>query len=322
MTEKEGATSFYSKMNRAREELLTLDWKDDKFLSLGGRSGYNYLSIDKIKRNIAPVLQRNGIELGIDYENLNMVGDPKDAMQHWTVRLEASLIDIDTGYERRYSAYGESADHGDKGVNKAQTAAMKQFLSNVFLLIDGIDPDATGGESTGSFAQKTPNEVLIAKSKILANAVKTAPKASNEGTTPEAVSQVPDAPKKAPVKDMPPKAAEPVVEPVAEPEEAPKAEPVEKTKKVPEISGLAEPTAELSPDAIVAIAENSVKDLNVSAPQKGAISNVIKVRTKLAQEGKISVMEYNTMSADYAAITDNASGAAFLKKYNVVGKYV
>lgn len=319
MTENEGAISFYSKMNRAREELLTLDWKDDKFLSLGGRSGYNYLSIDKIKRNVAPVLQRNGIELGIDYENLNMVGDPKDAMQHWTVRLEASLIDIDTGYERRYSAFGESSDHGDKGVNKAQTAAMKQFLSNVFLLIDGIDPDATGGESTGSFSPKTPNDVLVAKSKILANAVKAAPKASNEENAPEAVSRAPVAPKKAPVKDMPPKTAEPVAEPVAEPEESPKAEPV---KKTPEISGLAEPTAELSPDAIVAIAENSVKDLNVSAPQKGAISNVIKVRTKLAQEGKISVMEYNTMSADYAAITDNASGAAFLKKYNVVGKYV
>lgn len=290
-------------MNKVRAELLALDWKDDKFLSLGGMKGYNYLSIDKIKRNLAPVLQANGIDLGIEYCDLTQLGDANAATQHWIVTLKASLIDISTGFERIYTAFGESSDHGDKGVNKAQTAAMKQFLSNTFMLIDGVDPDADSGERTGAFTPKTPTEVLEAKSAILSNAVKPKP----------AVPQKP-----APViRPMAPKNV-PKEENTESPAEVPEQKPV---KKEPEVSGLAEPTPELSPDAISVIAAESVESLNISGPQKGAIANIIKVRTRLAQEGKLSVIEYNNMSADYAEIKDNVSGAAFLKKYNVVGKY-
>lgn len=211
MTSNKEAVGFYTKMNKVRADLLTLDWKDDKFLSLGGRSGYNYLSIDKIKRNLAPVLQANGIDLGIEYCDLTQLGDVNAAMQHWIVTLKASLIDIESGFERTYTAFGESSDHGDKGVNKAQTAAMKQFLSNTFMLIDGIDPDAEDKPVvTGSFT-KTPTETLVAKSKVLANAVK------------PTVKEEP-APKVEEVKEEPVKAPE-------EPKEEPKAEPKKEEPK-------------------------------------------------------------------------------------------
>ena len=304
MTSNKEAVGFYTKMNKVRAELLTLDWKDDKFLSLGGRSGYNYLSIDKIKRNLAPVLQANGIDLGIEYCDLTQLGDANAAMQHWIVTLRASLIDIESGFERTYIAFGESSDHGDKGVNKAQTAAMKQFLSNTFMLIDGIDPDAEDKPiATGSFT-KTPTETLVAKSKILANAVK------------PAIITTEPAPKVEEVKEEPIQATD-------ESKEEPKAEPIEEpVAKEPEVSFLAEPTKELSPESLVPIVADSVKDLKVTGPQRNAISRIIGIKTKQAMEGQISVVEYNQMSADYADIKDQASGSAFISKYRVVGKLV
>lgn len=298
MTNEE-AISFYTKMNKVRADLLTLDWKDDKFLSLGGRSGYNYLSIDKIKRNLAPVLQAHGIDLGIEYCDLTQLGDANAATQHWIVTLKASLIDISTGFERVYTAFGESSDHGDKGVNKAQTAAMKQFLSNTFMLIDGIDPDADTGERTGTFTPKTPTETLVAKSKVLANAVK-----------PPVVKAEP-APKVEETKDVPEKAPE-------EPKEEPKVEPKEEVKDEPVESET--PAEEPVKEEFVPLVAESLKELKITAPQRSAIARIIETKTKWATEGKITPAEYNQMSADYADIKDQASGSAFISKHRVVGK--
>jgi hypothetical protein len=173
------------------------------------------------------------------------------------------------------------------------------------MLIDGIDPDAEAGEKVGTFTPKSPSEVLEAKSAVLSNAVKPKPAA---------------VPKPVPV--IKPKTN------VGKTEDAPVSAEVVAEKgsnqgdvKAPEDRVPIEPVPELSPDVISEIAEGSVEGLNISGPQKGAIANIIRVRTKMAQEGKISVKEYNNMSADYANIKDNVSGAAFLKKYNVVGKY-
>lgn len=325
MTENKEVKSFYTKMNKVRGDLLTLDWKDDKFLSLGGRSGYNYLSIDKIKRNLAPVLQAHGIDLGIEYCDLKQLGEPNTTNLHWLVTLRASLIDIDTGFERVYTAYGESSDHGDKGVNKAQTAAMKQFLSNTFMLIDGIDPDADVSERNTSFTPKTHAEILEAKSKILANAVRTkapdapAPVFKQTPVKEEKAPEEKETPKAAPktVRKVPEKAPE---EPVVTPEPE---EPKEDLPPMPiEACDLAEPVPEMMPDKIIPLVAESVSDLKVTIPQRNAIANILKVRTKMALDGQISVMEYNTMSADYADIKDNASGAAFIGKYKVVGRSV
>ena len=296
MTNKE-AIGFYAKMNLVRGDLLSLDWKDDKFLSLGGRSGYNYLSIDKIKRNLAPVLQQRGLDLGIEYCDLTQLGDVNAAVQHWTVTLKASLIDIESGYERVYTAYGESSDHGDKGVNKAQTAAMKQFLSNTFLLIDGIDPDAEDKTSvTTSSFNRSPTETLVVKSKILDKAIKT-PAVSVPDTNDEVAEKATGAPadeqKPAENTETESKTEAPAVEPSEES--------VEKCTFVPLVA-------------------ESIKDLKVTGPQRGAISRIIETRTKMAMEGQLTPAEYNQMSADYADIKDQASGTAFISKYRVVGK--
>lgn len=300
----EEAISFYSKMSKARADILTLDWKDDKFLSLGGRNGYNYLSIDKIKRNLAPVLQTHGIDLGIEYCDLTQLGDANAAVQHWIVTLKASLIDVSTGFERTYTVFGESSDHGDKGVNKAQTAAMKQFLSNTFMLIDGIDPDAEDKPSAGDSFIKTPTETLVAKSRILANAVK--PPVATE-----------PAPKADVTKSVPEKASE---GPKEGPKVEPKVEPKEEVKEGPVVAET--PADGPVKSELASIIPESLKELNVTAPQRSAITRIIETRTKWATEGKLTPAEYNQMSADYADIKDQASGSAFISKYRVVGKLV
>lgn len=309
MAENKEAIRFYTKMNKVRADILTLDWKDDKFLPLGGRSGYDYLSIDKIKRNLAPVFQTHGIDLGIEYCDLMQLGDPNASNQHWIIKLKASLIDIDTGFERIYTAFGESSDHGDKGVNKAQTAAMKQILSNTFLLIDGIDPDAEAGTKAG-FVQKTPTEELVAKSKVLANAVKPMPVA------PKAEVKAKPAPAVAPKAEVEPK-EEPKAEaePVAEISDAPVE--VKDEVKQPEV-----PSEDVKVGDVTPLMADSVKELKVTNPQRSAIAKIVETRTKLAMEGKMSPAEYNQMSADFADIKDQASGSAFISKYRTVGKLV
>lgn len=335
---KEYAASFYSKMNLVRKNILALDWKDDKFLSLGGRNGYNYLSIDKIKRNLAPILQGCNLDLGIEFCDLTQLNDPKGAIQHWTVRLKASLIDVETGYERVYTAYGESSDHADKGVNKAQTAAMKQFLSNTFMLIDGIDPDGENMERQGGFVPKAPAEVIVAKSKVLANAIKPTPavevaepaanaseEAADEPVEANDVEEAPKAPA-APVKPAKapapkPKAPTAKPKPAAPKPKAPaskpklKVTPAESPKLGDTKADMAEAPAEKP--TLGAIVADAAYELEISTPHKNAIANILRVKTEQAARGEITPAEYNQMSVDFATIMDNATGTAFLNKYRV-----
>ena len=174
----------------------------------------------------------------------------------------------------------------------------------MFMLIDGIDPDAEDKPSAGDSFIKTPTETLVAKSRILANAVK--PPVATE-----------PAPKADVAKSVPEKASE---GPKEGPKVEPKAEPKEEVKEGPVVAET--PADGPVKSELASIIPESLKDLNVTAPQRSAITRIIETRTKWATEGKLTPAEYNQMSADYADIKDQASGSAFISKYRVVGKLV
>ena len=177
MVEKD-RKAMLSKVNAFREELLGLDWSDDKMYSGGGKS-YGYVSADKVKAQFGPLVAKHGLEMSFNFDDLQF-REPMGMMsQHWTVKASMTLVDIDTGEGITYTAYGEAGDSGDKGVNKAQTDALKQVIFHSFMIADNSDPEGTSVDTVvpvaSKFRPKSEEEKVAVKSRIQAKAVPVPP---------------------------------------------------------------------------------------------------------------------------------------------------
>lgn len=173
-TEKKDRVKFFKKMNEIRTESLALDWETDKTVPIG-RTSYGYISIYKMKRNLAPLFAKHGMEILPKYDDLHVM--QVGAAVQFSIRLEMRIVDMDTGYEETSVTYG-CAPAGDKGPTVAMSFAMKQWLSDQFLLIDGIDPEAATSDAPTperKFNIRTMEETETARSKILEKAVKPEP---------------------------------------------------------------------------------------------------------------------------------------------------
>ena len=87
MYEKEDMKALFKKVNELRADILTKDWKDDKQFIMNGRVAYPYLSADKIKRTIAPLIHEHGLELNMVFSELTERGEVGGFKQHWSIRL-------------------------------------------------------------------------------------------------------------------------------------------------------------------------------------------------------------------------------------------
>ena len=273
----EAKRGLYRKISGLRQELLTLDWSDDKIMKAASMS-YPYLSTDKVKRNIAPLFHKHGLEVRVYYDELEPRPAVGDFTSHWTVRINVEFIDMDSCATVTYHAYGEATDKNDKAINKAQTSAFKQWVMSTFGISDGIDPEMVIGGG-GSFHRRSEEEEEEVRSRVLANAEKPpAPK--------------PPAPKKAPKKE----------EPAPEVHEEPKAEPAPA------------PEAQESPKVEDDAPAPGYKPMGVQAK---AIDRITSVYEQRAKAGEISPEEYNQMSMDCASISSVKDATAFIKKYRV-----
>lgn len=185
--------ALLGKINRMRADALKLDWSDDKMFTMAGRGGgYPYLSADKIKKQLSPLFSKHGLEFKPDFVNLQSHAPIGNMSQHWTVTLNATIIDCDTGEGITYVANGEAADSGDKGINKAQTCAFKQWALSTFLISDGIDPDAANSDVSMKFVPKTVAETEVIRNKLSEKAVAPSPisaKAESTSKIPESVPE-------------------------------------------------------------------------------------------------------------------------------------
>ena len=116
--------SFEKKLSRFRDILNTMDWSPD---GTNAKQGYQY--------NVSKALVNSGLEWDIQYRNLQILGPIGNMGQHYILEGVATITDIDDpSFYKTYSAFGEAADSGDKGISKAQTNALKNVLSNNSLL--------------------------------------------------------------------------------------------------------------------------------------------------------------------------------------------
>lgn len=228
---------LYEKVHAFRNELLTLDWTKDKMMDAGSRA-YGYVSVEKVKRNFGPLVAKHGLEMVLTFSDLQS-REPMGMMsQHWTLKGTMDLVDVESGQSLSYTAYGEAGDSGDKGVNKAQTDALKQIVFTSFMVGEDAvsDPDAvtvhTISSPRGCFVPKIKANEEEVKSQIKARAVPvpkpgSVPAPVSKGTpkTPKIAPKiVPKAPKVAPkvpeVKKKTAPAPKPASVPMAEEPEA------------------------------------------------------------------------------------------------------
>ena len=213
MTDPKFRLAIYRKINAMRGDVLKADWKPDKFYIIKkDNTRVDYVSIEKMKANLNPIFQRNGVEYDLDFGDPVSIGG---SASHFSVSLEATMIDIESGAWCVDRVNGEAADMGDKSIGKAQSYAMKQWLSNRFMISDGSDPERGEAEEIPTFVKRSKAEEEEVRSKVLAQGV----------PVPEPAKEVPEEkPKKA---KKEPKEEKPVEAPKEEPVKADGSESVE-----------------------------------------------------------------------------------------------
>lgn len=282
---------FADKLSRFREEVQKCDWSNDRFLSLPGNKGYPYLSSDKVRQNIAPILAKYGLEYEVDFSELEVRDPYGNVTNHWSIKLKGTIKDFYSGQEYTSTVYGENGSSDDKGIGKSETAAIKKWFMSTQLIAEGLDEVADAYTSAGGhFVKRTPEEEAEVKSKVLGSGVPPSPKPAPKKPTPAAKPE----PKK------------PAEEPAKPAQEAPKAEKAE------------EPVKEEKPAQEPAKAPvEGMPDLpeGISAIHRNAISKIVEKWTADAKAGKVDAEKYNEMSMACASIKVPGDAVRFIRAY-------
>lgn len=125
--------SLAQKIFKLRQVLNEQPWNKD---GINQHQEYKYISGDQYRDN----LNRALLEVGLDYQfnieevNVKPITEIGGKMHLTEVRGTSYLIDPDTDTRRAYSVAGHGSDNLDKGLYKAETGALKYFVSTNFLV--------------------------------------------------------------------------------------------------------------------------------------------------------------------------------------------
>lgn len=129
-----------SKIQKFRKEILKEDWKPDSSYTRPGPRGMplviNYVSINKIKRNTAPIHAELGLDLKINMDEV------VDIPNNGGVRGKFTFIltDLDSCQTDETTIFS-SAPSSDKGESVSISNAIRIFYSSRFGIVDGIEFD-------------------------------------------------------------------------------------------------------------------------------------------------------------------------------------
>lgn len=119
---------------------------------------YNYATESDLTESIRPILIEAGLAFFTTVLEQNREGE------FTKVKMEFTLVDIDTGETLKSTYWGEGQDKGDKGLYKAYTGATKYFLMKTFLIPTGDDPE---GDTTVDERNEKSQPVKLASEKQL-----------------------------------------------------------------------------------------------------------------------------------------------------------
>ena len=298
MTEKTAnEMSFEDKLLSLRADLMKQDWEDDGVFSIPSRpsGGYTYLTASKVKRQFNPCLVRAGLNMRIIFSELTKHEPIGNMSQHWTVKCTMTLFDRLGGglgealggvRSVSYEAYGEAGDSGDKGINKAQTDAIKQIIFNQFLIADNSDPDENSADmEIPPVGRRIPNkaEQEAVKTKMADKAVQVPPKDEE--------------PQKAPKKPL--KKDSPKV-----PEDQPKV--VEEKAEVPEVEATQVPAEEKAEDP---------SEPPMNRLQKAAIDKIVNEARMQAEDGMMTEGEFDALELEAQKVKTSRQASDFIVKH-------
>ena len=274
--------ALYMKLNELRADVIAQDWSKDGMLSLPGGRGYPYLSADKVKKNLAPLFVKHGLELQVDFTDLTQMDGIGNMSQHWVVKAHVMIIDVDTGFSVESTSYGEVGDTGDKGVSKAQTSAIKRWALAQFLLADGIDPDADNSIGRSTYNKLSAEEEAKVISKIQEKAIAKEKEKDEPDVQPQPV-------------DVPDKEVSPAEAQLA------------KLK--------AEADAQKAAVAVSPKVEAQQSKYVPLGPQKKAIDRIVDTMTAKFKAGEIDEDLYNKMSKECEEIDSGKKATEFIIRY-------
>ena len=123
---------------------------------------YKYFSESQYKSLFTELFSDAGLELSFTELDYQMYESSSDKMPNGRlVKLEFSLIDIETGYSEETVITGEALDKGDKAGYKAYTGAIKYYLANTFLVATGDDPETESPEVKTKEKMATEKQISL-----------------------------------------------------------------------------------------------------------------------------------------------------------------
>jgi hypothetical protein len=104
---------------------------------------YKFRGIDDVYNALAPLLSRHGLVVlprVLERTSEERVSQKGGAVFYVTVKAEFDFVAAEDGSKHTVCAYGEAMDRGDKGTNKAMTAAYKYAMFEAFCIpTEGAD---------------------------------------------------------------------------------------------------------------------------------------------------------------------------------------
>ncbi|MCA1027675.1 ERF family protein [Cytobacillus kochii] len=103
---------------------------------------YKYATESDLTESIRPILNEVGLAFFSNVLEQERNGD------FTKVKMEFTLIDLDTSETLKSYYWGEGQDKNDKGLYKAYTGATKYFFMKTFLIPTGDDPEGNEDNQT------------------------------------------------------------------------------------------------------------------------------------------------------------------------------
>lgn len=122
------------------------------------QQGYSFRGIDDMYNALAPLLSKHQLVILpriLSRDMVERINKNGTALFYVTVEAEFDLVSGEDGSKHTIKTFGEAMDSGDKGTNKAQSAAFKYAVMQAFTIPTEGDNDADGSTHEVAPKQKT-----------------------------------------------------------------------------------------------------------------------------------------------------------------------
>lgn len=134
---------------------------------------YKFRGIDDVYNALAPLLAKHGLVIlprVLERYSEERISGQNKALFYVTVKAEFDFVSAEDGSKHTVCAYGEAMDRGDKGTNKAMTAAYKYAMFEAFCIpTEGADDaDSESHEVQGRPAPKVSEKQVSELTDLIA----------------------------------------------------------------------------------------------------------------------------------------------------------